>query len=408
MEKKKLFHRLPSALTFFSLAVVLSVMNISSNNSIFRMLNVAKIEERGLLPAELDRIAKFQKVAPSVVFIDVYSKKPALQGMGKKKNIEVLQGLGSGYVWDKQGHIVTNYHVVEGASTAEVSFLTKKDVHSDDTKLLPTSNYGHNPSVDGYHWKVTKAKIVGVDPGNDIALLKVDVPPAELFPVELGSSKGLQVGQEVFAIGNPYGLDHSMSHGIVSALNRIYEAPDGNLVKGCIQTDAAINPGNSGGVLLDSSGRFVGMNTAGYSEGGGSSGIGLAVPGDTVKVIVRQLMKNGTIKRPMLGASMMDSVQTYMGIKEGVLLLEVAKGGPAAKAGLKGTYVNEVTGAIFLGDVIVSLNDRKVQTEMDVFEELENCVLNEKVKVKFIRYTERGTQMEKETVVQLFPIKNVM
>lgn len=336
------------------------------------------------------------------------ARSPLSKEWEKKKNIEVLQGLGSGYVWDKQGHIVTNYHVVEGASTAEVSFLTKKDVHSDDTKLLPTSNYGHNPSVDGYHWKVTKAKIVGVDPGNDIALLKVDVPPAELFPVELGSSKGLQVGQEVFAIGNPYGLDHSMSHGIVSALNRIYEAPDGNLVKGCIQTDAAINPGNSGGVLLDSSGRFVGMNTAGYSEGGGSSGIGLAVPGDTVKVIVRQLMKNGTIKRPMLGASMMDSVQTYMGIKEGVLLLEVAKGGPAAKAGLKGTYVNEVTGAIFLGDVIVSLNDRKVQTEMDVFEELENCVLNEKVKVKFIRYTERGTQMEKETVVQLFPIKNVM
>jgi len=401
MSKQKRSLYLPSAFACFSLAVFLSVANLSFgpfSKSIFRLLEVAQDEERGLQHAEMDVIERFRRAALSIVFIDVYNKRPALNG---KRQIEGLLSLGSGYVWNKNGYIVTNYHVVQGSEVAMVSILTKTNVDDANEKLLPTSNYGHHPSMDGYHWRVIQAKIVGVDAGSDVALLKIDAPEDELVPIKQGSVKGLQVGQTVYAIGNPYGLDHSLSHGIVSALNRHYKAPDGNIVQGCIQTDAAINPGNSGGILIDTSGRFVGMNTAGYTESGGSDGVGIAINADYVRMIVNQLMKNGTIKRLTLGATMMDSVQTYLGIKEGVLLLEVIEGGPAAKAGLKGTIVNEITGAISLGDVITVLGNTEIQTEIDVLEVLENCKPNEIVKVKFIRYTKQGIQLKKETVVQL-------
>ncbi|KAL3935417.1 MAG: hypothetical protein SGBAC_009056, partial [Bacillariaceae sp.] len=250
--------------------------------------------------SEKRRIDTFEKCAPSVVFIDTFTQK---QDQFSPNSIDVPIGTGSGFVWDKDGHIVTNYHVVRNARSAQVAIISPNNGKNkipagaitmtagsgddDDTfnvfktqsEIRASSRKSFSPD---YQRSVFKAKVVGVDPGKDIAVLKVDVQdPAILQPISVGTSKNLRVGQLALAIGNPFGLDHTLTAGIISGLGREVRSPIGRPISNVIQTDAAINPGNSGGPLLDSSGRLIGMNTAIYSPSGASAGIGFAIPVDS-------------------------------------------------------------------------------------------------------------------------------
>ncbi len=266
--------------------------------------NLAVLEE-----SENRRIEVFERNAPSVVFIDTFAEK---QDVFSPNVMEVPIGTGSGFVWDKDGHIVTNYHVVRNAKFAQVALITprrKNEKKSNENSLAAaaaasspssgassseidvfgTSSGGisrtsstNKVSSDDYKRTVFKAKVVGVDPGKDIAVLKVDAPVDLLYPIKVGKSDGLKVGQLGLAIGNPFGLDHTLTAGVISGLGREVKSPIGRPISNVIQTDAAINPGNSGGVLLDSRGMLIGMNTAIYSPSGASAGIGFAIPVDTI------------------------------------------------------------------------------------------------------------------------------
>ena len=293
---------------------------------------------------EESRIAIFENVAPSVVYIDTFTEK---RDVFSTDVMDVPIGSGSGYVWDNEGHIVTNFHVVQSAKSAQVAILTPGSSSSSSIKpaytsvrpgALGTDNNGSSV-LKNYSRSVYKAKVVGVDPTKDIAVLKVDdVPINQLRPIQVGTSTGLRVGQGSLAIGNPFGLDHTLTTGVISGIGREVKSPIGRPISNVIQTDAAINPGNSGGPLLDSSGKMIGMATAIYSPSGVSAGVGFAIPADTVKLIVNMLIQNGQIVRPLLGVSILDSKQARqaLGITKGILILEVKPGTPAAKAGLRG------------------------------------------------------------------------
>lgn len=340
--------------------------------------------------------------------------------------MEVPLGSGSGFVWDDNGHIVTNYHVVRNARSAQVAILTKV-VPGDDKRLprqedkdlglLASDNELPNPrtrmrptsSVSGvtdYKRSVYKARVVGVDPGKDICVLKVDAPDSDLFPIEVGTSTGLRVGQGAMAIGNPFGLDHTLTVGVISGIGREVRSPTGRPISNVIQSDAAINPGNSGGPLLDSNGRLIGMNTAIYSPSGGSAGIGFAIPVDTVKFIVETLIRDGRVVRPIIGISYLDSKQARaLGITKGVLVLEAPANSPAAKAGLRGTRRTE-TGLVEIGDVITKIEDTPIDTEADLFQALESYKPGDTIRITVSRV--EPTEMElriKEIVlnVQLQP-----
>jgi len=257
--------------------------------------------------SENRRIDVFERNAPSVVFIDTFSEK---QDVFSTNVMDVPIGTGSGFVWDKQGHIVTNYHVVRNAKFAQVTLITPRRRNSGNkmlveknspSKRLSTSSISddflalpndplpvrtsstNKVSSDEYTRTVFKAKIIGSDPGKDIAVLKIDASEECLYPIQVGKSSGLKVGQLGLAIGNPFGLDHTLTAGIISGLGREVKSPIGRPINNIIQTNAAINPGNSGGVLLDSRGMLIGMNTAIYSPTGASAGIGFAIPVDTIK-----------------------------------------------------------------------------------------------------------------------------
>ena len=283
-----------------SLAALVSSI-ITANSKPALASNLAVLEE-----SENRRIEVFEKNAPSVVFIDTFAEK---QDVFSPNVMEVPIGTGSGFVWDKDGHIVTNYHVVRNAKFAQVALITprnkknEKKLSSVESGTAALANASTNPpesldvfgssltrtsstnkvSSDDYKRTVFKAKVVGVDPGKDIAVLKVDAPEDLLYPIKIGKSEGLKVGQLGLAIGNPFGLDHTLTAGVISGLGREVKSPIGRPISNVIQTDAAINPGNSGGVLLDSRGMLIGMNTAIYSPSGASAGIGFAIPVDTIK-----------------------------------------------------------------------------------------------------------------------------
>jgi S1-C subfamily serine protease len=257
----------------------------------------------------------------------------------------VPQGSGSGFVWDEEGHIITNYHVVQDADLAEVT--------------LGETSY--------------RATMVGTAKDNDIAVLKIRVVKDKLVPIKIGTSADIQVGQKVLAIGNPFGLDHTLTTGIVSALGRTITSVTNRPIDGVIQTDAAINPGNSGGPLLDSSGRLIGMNTAIYSPSGASAGVGFAIPVDTVNRVVPQLIAHGRVQRPYMGVSLDNHLSTVvtrrLGV-EGVLLRDVDEGSPAAAAGLRGSRLGR--GSVVPGDIIQEIDGRKVRTADELLGRLGN------------------------------------
>ncbi|KAK9734991.1 hypothetical protein RND81_04G175900 [Saponaria officinalis] len=310
---------------------------------------------RKLQTDELATVRLFQENTPSVVYITNLATK---QDVFTLDVFEVPQGSGSGFVWDKKGHIVTNYHVIRGASDLRVT-------------LADQSTY--------------EAKIVGYDQDKDVAVLAIDAPKDKLRPIPIGVSADLLVGQKVFAIGNPFGLDHTLTTGVISGLRReISSAATGRPIQDVIQTDAAINPGNSGGPLLDSSGSLIGINTAIYSPSGASSGVGFSIPVDTVGGIVDQIVQFGKVTRPILGIKFApDQSVEQLGVS-GVLVLDAPQDGPAGKAGLLSTK-RDAYGRLVLGDIITSINGKKVTNGSDLYRILDNCKVGDKVVVEVLR-----------------------
>ncbi|KAI5665529.1 hypothetical protein M9H77_15382 [Catharanthus roseus] len=320
---------------------------------------------RKLQSDELATVRLFQENTPSVVYITNLAAK---QDAFTLDIFEVPQGSGSGFVWDKDGHIVTNFHVIRGASDLRVT-------------LADQSTYD--------------AKVVGFDQDKDVAVLRISAPEEKLRPIPIGVSADLLVGQKVYAIGNPFGLDHTLTTGVISGLRReISSAATGRPIQDVIQTDAAINPGNSGGPLLDSSGSLIGINTAIYSPSGASSGVGFSIPVDTVSGIVDQLVKFGKVTRPILGIKFApDQSVEQLGVS-GVLVLDAPPNGPAGKAGLKATK-RDSYGRLILGDIITSVNGKKVANGSDLYRILDQCKVGEKVTVEVLR----GDHIEKVPVL---------
>mgnify|MGYP005842012999 FL=1 len=292
-------------------------------------------------------IAVYQRVSPSVVHLTTRAA-----AFDLLRGPIYQEGTGSGFVWDRQGHIVTNNHVVEGAERIEVVFA--------DGTTVP-------------------AELVGADTYNDLAVIRVQVPPEKLVPVALGDSSRLRVGQWVIAIGNPFGLDRTMTVGVISALGRTLELSDRPLGE-VIQTDAAINPGNSGGPLLDLDGRVIGINTAIRSPTGGSIGIGFAVPVNSIKRVVPELIAHGRYPHPWLGASFFEVTPAFaqafgLPSEHGLLAVQVVPGGPADRAGLRGATQRVRTrfGDVFLGgDLVVAIDGRPLRTVDELVIYLEN------------------------------------
>jgi S1-C subfamily serine protease len=251
---------------------------------------------------------------------------------------EIKQGTGSGFVWDQNGHIVTNFHVVSMGDKAMVTL--------NDNTTYP-------------------AKIVGVAPDKDLAVLQIDAAAQKLLPLPIGQSAALKVGQKVLAIGNPFGLDQTLTTGVISGLGREIKSMSGATIQDVIQTDASINPGNSGGPLLDSSGRLIGINTAIYSPSGANAGIGFAVPVDTINQVVPQLIEHGKIVRPGLGVSVFsDNSAHRLGIDDGVLVRNVSPGGAADQAGI--TSTQQTIDGFVLGDVLVAIDGTAIHNNADL------------------------------------------
>ncbi|KAF6997691.1 hypothetical protein CFC21_013893 [Triticum aestivum] len=320
---------------------------------------------RKLQADELATVRLFKDNTPSVVYITNLAVR---QDAFTLDVLEVPQGSGSGFVWDKLGHIVTNFHVIRGASDLRVTLADQS---------------------------VYEAQVVGFDQDKDVAVLSIEAPKDKLRPLPVGVSADLLVGQKVYAIGNPFGLDHTLTTGVISGLRReISSAATGRPIQDVIQTDAAINPGNSGGPLLDSSGNLIGVNTAIYSPSGASSGVGFSIPVDTVGGIVDQLIQFGKVTRPILGIKFApDQSVEQLGLS-GVLVLDAPPNGPAGKAGLQSTK-RDAYGRLILGDIITSVNGTKVANGSDLYRILDQCKVGETVTVEVLR----GDKKEKIAVV---------
>lgn len=320
------------------------------------------IGQAQLLELEKRIIQVYQENVPSIVSVaNIKVARSILYG----DEVEVPQGAGTGFVWDDKGHIITNFHVVNGGNTFVITFQGDE--------------------------KQYKASIVGVSPNKDIAVLKLNKIKKSMKVVKQGSSEKLKVGQLALAIGNPFGFDHSISRGIISALGRKMDGIGGVKIHDMIQTDAAINQGNSGGPLLDSSGNVIGMNTLIVSGSGSSAGLGFAVPIDTIKRIVPQLIKFGKVIRPGLGISVLEEHlrQRYVG-KKGVALSFVDPNGPAGVAGLKG-MMRDRFGRVYLGDIILSVDTKEVNSRDDIYHVLEKYKIGDSVRVEFLREDNKRT-----------------
>src|SRR5688572_5417111 len=334
-----------------------------------------EVSPRGeLAEDEKSTIALFKAVSPSVVFITTLDRRVDL----RTRNVfELPSGTGSGFLWDNSGHVVTNFHVVKSASGARVTMANHED-------------YG--------------AELIGVAPNVDVAVLRIPAGANKLPPLRIGTSHDLQVGQKVFAIGNPFGLDQSLTTGVLSALGRTIQSPSGEPIDEVIQTDAAINPGNSGGPLLDSAGRLIGVNTAIYSPSGSNAGIGFAVPVDLVRRTVDQIITQGRTIRPQLGISSPDSVarrvRERMGLKSGVPVLGVERNSAADEAGLRPMQISP--GGQLRGDVLLSVDGKEVNSLPELYTVLQRYGVGDTIKLRLLRDGE-----ETEVALRLKPPRSL-
>ncbi len=315
------------------------------------------VEPRGPLPEwEQVSIRRFKEAAPSVVYITTTEERS--RDFFGWDVVEVPSGSGTGFIWDGKGHVVTNYHVIQGATRA---FITLSD---------------------GTRHEATYA---GGSADRDLAVLQLSDPPPRLRPIPIGSSGDLQVGQAVLAIGNPFGLDQTLTTGVVSALGREIQSVSHRRISGVIQTDAAINPGNSGGPLLDSAGRLIGVNAAIQSPSGASAGIGFAVPVDTVNRVVPQLISRGKLDRPNLGFDPVEPrlLERAFGPQKGIMVGRVQPGGPAARGGLKG--VASEGRRLLPGDLIQAVNGRSVQDWDSLLDAVEALPLGSSAELEVMR-----------------------
>lgn len=303
---------------------------------------------------EISTIRLFETAQASVVYITSLSVERDFISMNL---FEIPQGAGSGFIWDTQGHIVTNFHLIQNAQAAKVTLSDQSTHH---------------------------ARLVGVEPDRDIAVLRIDAGNLQLSPIPIGTSKDLRVGQQVYAIGNPFGFDHTLTTGIISGLGREIKSVTERPIQGVIQTDAAINPGNSGGPLLDSAGRLIGMNTAIVSPSGAYSGIGFAVPVDTINRIVPQLIKSGRVKKPGLGIRVVESNLARRQGVVGAIVANVLPGSPAERSGLEGIHRSQ-SGALELGDVITAIDQEPIEDGNDLLRVLDEKSPGDKVRLQITR-----------------------
>ena len=315
---------------------------------------VAEISPIFLTDDEQNNIAVFEQSSPSVVFVT----NTQLRRQRFSLNVmEIPRGSGTGFIWDESGLIITNFHVVYGANKITIA-------------LQSGNTY--------------EATVVGTAPEKDIAVLKIDAPDEQLRALPLGDSSTLAVGRKVLAIGNPFALDTSLTTGVVSALGREIKSITNRTIRNVIQTDAAINPGNSGGPLLDSHGRLIGMNTAIYSPSGASAGIGFAIPVNTLKSIIPQLIDHGRLYRPVLGIESLTDYWTQRLRVKGVAILSVRDDFPADRAGMIGVR-EDWRGNIHLGDVIIAINGETVTNEDTLLSQLEKYQPGDTIQVTTLR-----------------------
>ncbi|KUJ82494.1 2-alkenal reductase [Microbulbifer flavimaris] len=334
-------------LAFSPLLLILLLVALSARADASPLPDFSTDDERNTMEV-------FNFASPSVVYV---TNETLVRDRWSLRVQSVPRGAGSGFIWDEQGHVVTNFHVIEGARQVTITLQDRSE------------------------WP---ALLVGTAPEKDLAVLRIDAPIELLKPLVAGSSRDLAVGRKVLAIGNPFGLDTTLTTGVVSALGREIQAANNRTIRNVIQTDAAINPGNSGGPLLDSRGRLIGVNTAIYSPSGASVGIGFAIPVDTVKKIVPELIAHGRLVRPVLGIeSAPDQWASRYGF-EGVAVLRTAPGMPAEQAGLRGIY-RAPNGGWQLGDVIVGIGRQPVRNYDDLLNALENHRAGDEVSLSYVR-----------------------
>ena len=308
-------------------------------------------------PDEANTMAVFDAMAPAVVNV---TQSRIVRDWSLRPH-EIPSGSGTGFVWDALGHIVTNFHVIQKASRVTVTLRDGKDY---------------------------EARLVGVEPKKDIAVLRLKTPPGTLTPIRLpAAEERVRVGQKAIAIGNPFGLDQTLTVGVVSALGREVDGIGGVAIRDMIQTDAAINPGNSGGPLLDSRGRLIGMNTIIFSRSGSSAGIGFAVPAQTIRRVVPQIIRTGRADQVGIGVEILDdSVARRLGAR-GVVIRRVAKGGPAERAGLRG--LRRTRAGMALGDIIVGVDGKPVRDFDDLYNALDRHAPGESVQIEIVRERRR-------------------
>jgi len=320
--------------------------------------SVKEITQRADLYADEQKtIEIFEKASPSVVYITTAQR---VRDYWSRNVFSIPRGEGSGFIWDAYGHVVTNFHVIDGVSEATVWLNNGKSY---------------------------QASLVGVSPAHDLAVLKIDMSSDTPSPLNIGTSKDLKVGQSVYAIGNPFGLDYSLTSGIVSALDRTLNVGNGLDIEHLIQTDAAINPGNSGGPLLDSAGRLIGINTAIYSPSGAYAGIGFAVPVDTINRVVPNIIKNGRYIRASIGVVVSKDVNRMITSNlniEGVVILDVKPNSSAHSAGLRGSRVSRYENVI-VGDIITGIDGKNIKSISNLFSKLDEYNIGDKVTLDILR-----------------------
>lgn len=320
------------------------------------------VQARGnLAEDEKSTIELFENSRDSVVFITTRQR---VMDAWTRNIFSVPSGTGSGFIWDDQGHIITNLHVVKGASEATVRLADGRDY---------------------------KAALVGASPAHDIAVLKIGIGFQRPAPVPIGTSSDLKVGQKVFAIGNPFGLDWTLTTGIVSALDRSLPGGDGRSIDNLIQTDAAINPGNSGGPLLDSAGRLIGINTAIYSPSGASAGIGFAVPVDTINRVVPQIISRGKYIRPAMGitvdSKLNNRLTQYLKVN-GVIILSISPGSAADEAGLRGATLT-AEGNIIANDIIIAIDGKPTDSVEKLLARIDSYKVGDTIKITVLRNNDK-------------------